>query len=66
MKFSLTGSAPASEMSVSPSSGSLAAGQSVTVTITVPANSTTPPPYDNQLTVDPGGLTITVLYPPSG
>jgi RNA polymerase sigma factor (sigma-70 family) len=66
VKFSISSTAPASELPVSPLAGSLTAGQTVTVTITVPANSTTPPPYDNQLTVDPGGLTITVRYPPSG
>ena len=64
VKFSITASAPSSELTVSPSSGSLTAGQSVTVTVTVPAGAS--PPYANTLTVDPGSLSIDVYYPPSG
>jgi RNA polymerase sigma factor (sigma-70 family) len=49
---------------VSPSSGSLSAGQSVTITVTADAEN--PPPFTSTLTVDPGAVTVTVLYPPSG
>jgi RNA polymerase sigma factor (sigma-70 family) len=52
-----TGSALAGRISVSPSSGSLAAGASVTVTVT----STSLVALAGQLTVNPGGLTITVV-----
>jgi RNA polymerase sigma factor (sigma-70 family) len=65
VKFSITDSVSAGELSVSPASGSLAAGQSVTVTLSAPATGG-PPNYANSLTVDPGGLAITVYYPPSG
>ena len=51
------GSALVGHISVSPSSGSLAAGASVTITVT----STSPVALDGQLTVNPGGQTITVL-----
>jgi hypothetical protein len=44
-------------VSVSPSSGTLAAGQSVTVTIRV----TSLIALDSQLTVNPGGITVTVV-----
>ena len=50
---------------VSPASGTLAAGQ--TVTITVQANPNNPPPsFANDLTVSPGGISVTVYYEPSG
>jgi len=65
VKFSITGAVPASELSSSPASGSLATGQHVTVTVSAPATGG-PPHYDTPLTVDPGGLTVGVLYPPSG
>jgi RNA polymerase sigma factor (sigma-70 family) len=56
--YSITaGSALAGHISVSPSSGSLAAGASVTVTVT----STSLVALAGQLTVNPGGLTITVV-----
>jgi RNA polymerase sigma factor (sigma-70 family) len=56
--YSITaGSALAGHISVSPSSGSLAAGASVTVTVT----STSLVALSGQLTVNPGGLTITVV-----
>src|SRR4029077_21208269 len=51
------GSALSGHISVSPSSGSLAAGASVTVTVT----STSLVTLAGQLTVNPGGLTITVV-----
>jgi hypothetical protein len=56
--YSITaGSALAGRISVSPSSGSLAAGASVTITVT----STSLIALDGTLTVNPGGLTITVV-----
>ncbi|HWM97900.1 MAG TPA: sigma-70 family RNA polymerase sigma factor [Streptosporangiaceae bacterium] len=56
--YSITaGSALAGHISVSPSSGSLAAGASVTVTVT----STSLVALAGQLTVNPGGLGITVV-----
>jgi RNA polymerase sigma factor (sigma-70 family) len=56
--YSITaGSALAGRISVSPSSGSLAAGASVTITVT----STSLIALDGKLTVNPGGLTITVV-----
>jgi RNA polymerase sigma factor (sigma-70 family) len=61
---STTNPSPPGDLSISPATGSLAAGKSVTVTVTVV--SATNLPYDTGLTVDPGGLAITVLYPPSG
>ncbi len=51
-------------LSLSPQSGSLAAGQSVTVTVTAVGNG--PPSFSTSLSVDPGPVTVTILYPPSG
>jgi RNA polymerase sigma factor (sigma-70 family) len=62
--FSITDSLAAGELSISPASGSLAAGKTVTVTLSAPAQGG--PPTDlTPLTVDPGGLTVQVFYPPS-
>jgi hypothetical protein len=47
-------------LSVIPSSGSLTAGQSITVTVTA----SSPPPPGSVLTLNPGGATVTVLAPP--
>jgi RNA polymerase sigma factor (sigma-70 family) len=56
--YSVTlGSALAGHLTVSPSSGSLASGASVTITVT----STSLVAVNGQLTVNPGGQTITVL-----
>jgi RNA polymerase sigma factor (sigma-70 family) len=56
--YSITvGSALAGRLTVSPASGSLAAGASVTVTVT----STSLIALDGQLTVNPGGQTVTVV-----
>lgn len=51
-------------LSPSPASGTLKAGQSLTIVIT--AVNGGPPTFYNTVTVDPGGLAITVYYPPSG
>jgi hypothetical protein len=48
---------PAGRLAVSPASGSLAAGAGVTITVT----STSLVALDGQLTVNPGGHTITVV-----
>ena len=56
--YSITaGSALAGRISVSPASGSLAAGASVTITVT----SKSLVALDGKLTVNPGGRTITVV-----
>jgi hypothetical protein len=56
--YSITvGSTLAGDITVSPSSGSLASGTSVTITVT----STSLVAVHGQLTVNPGGQTITVL-----
>ena len=47
----------AGKLTVSPSSGSLAAGANVTVTVTL----TSLVALDGQLTVNPGGQTVTVV-----
>jgi RNA polymerase sigma factor (sigma-70 family) len=58
VSYSITaGSALAGHIRVSPSAGSLAAGASVTITVT----STSLVALDGRLTVNPGGLTITVV-----
>ncbi len=55
--YSITvGSTLADGVTVSPATGSLAAGASVTITVTA----TRPLALDGQLTVNPGGRTITV------
>ncbi len=56
--YSITvGPALAGKLTVSPSAGALAAGKSVTVTVT----STSLVALDGQLTVKPGGQTVTVV-----
>jgi RNA polymerase sigma factor (sigma-70 family) len=61
VSFTITGPAG---LSVSPASGTLAAGQTVTVTVTAVGNG--PPMFINDLTVNPGALTVEVDYPPEG
>jgi hypothetical protein len=51
-------------LSVTPASGDLPAGQTITVTVTTAGNG--PPMFMNFLTVDPGPLTVQVNYPPKG
>ncbi len=63
--FSISDPAPAGTLSVSPSAGTLRAGQTVTVTVTAPYPGG-PPVFDTTLTANPGVLTVDVLYPPSG
>ena len=64
VQFSITASAPAGDLSVSPAAGSLADGQSVTVTVT--AASAAGLGYQTTLTVTPGGQSVLVEYPPAG
>ena len=52
-----------SYLTVSPASGTLAAGHTATITVSLTGSS---PAYYNTLTVDPGGIAVTVLYPPAG
>jgi hypothetical protein len=56
--YSVTvGSAAVGKLTVSPSSGSLASGKSVTITVTASSLLT----LDAQITVNPGGHTVTVV-----
>jgi RNA polymerase sigma factor (sigma-70 family) len=59
-------SVPASEsyLSVSPASGTLSAGHSQRITVTLTPNGHKTP-YSSRVTAGPGGLAVTVLYPPS-
>jgi RNA polymerase sigma factor (sigma-70 family) len=65
VKFSITDSLPAGELSISPASGSLTGGQRVTVALSAPATGG-PGHYQTPITVNPGSISITVEYPPSG
>ena len=60
VSYSIDNPAPAGDLAVSPSAGSLAAGQSVTVSVTV--ISSTGLASETDLTVNPGGLTVAVLF----
>jgi RNA polymerase sigma factor (sigma-70 family) len=59
VSYSIANPAPGN-LAVSPSGGTLAAGQSVTVSVTV--SSSTGLASETDLTVNPGGLTVAVLY----
>jgi RNA polymerase sigma factor (sigma-70 family) len=57
---------PASEQayfSLSPLSGTLQAGVTQPITVTVTGR---PPNFSNPVTIDPGGITVILDYPPSG
>jgi hypothetical protein len=56
--------ADAAGLAVTPDHGSLAPGQSVTITVTAVGNG--PPEFVSPLTVNPGALTVDVEYPPQG
>jgi RNA polymerase sigma factor (sigma-70 family) len=62
--FSVAVPASESYLSVSPASGVLSAGHSQTVTVTLTPNGHRTP-YTSTVTANPGGMTVTVLYPPS-
>jgi len=54
-------------LTITPAAGSLAAGQSQVITATlVPNPNGAPPLFDNPVTVNPGGIAVTLEYPPSG
>jgi hypothetical protein len=54
-------------LTLSPLGGTLKAGASGVITATlVPDPNGPPPAYYNPVTIDPGGITITLVYPPSG
>ena len=61
VSFTITGP---TGLSISPASGDLTAGETVTVTVTAVGNG--PPDFINDLTVDPGDQTVQVDYPPKG
>ena len=55
----------AAEMSISPLSGStIPDGGTVTISLTVPPGSGLS--FETDLTVNPGGLTVVIDYPPGG
>jgi RNA polymerase sigma factor (sigma-70 family) len=62
--YSIEDPAPSGDLSISPSGGSLSSGATATITMSVPPGSGLA--YETDLTVDPGGLTIVVDYPPAG
>jgi RNA polymerase sigma factor (sigma-70 family) len=64
VSYSIGNPAPAGDLAVSPSAGTLAAGQSVTVSVTV--ISATGLASETDLTVNPGGLLVAVLFPGAG
>jgi len=61
VSFTITGP---TGLSISPASGDLAAGHTVTVTVTAVGNG--PPAFMNELAVNPGGESVEVEYPPEG
>jgi hypothetical protein len=64
VSYSITDPAPAGDLAVSPSAGTLAAGQSVTVSVTV--TSDVGLASETDLTANPGGLLVAIFYPPAG
>ncbi len=51
-------------LQVTPDSGSLTAGQTMTITVSTVGNG--PPSFESPLTVNPGAVTVDVRYPPRG
>jgi RNA polymerase sigma factor (sigma-70 family) len=62
--FTIGGSAPAGDLSISPADGSLMDGESVTVTVIVLSDGGLG--FDTTLTLGPGGSAVDVQYPPAG
>lgn len=61
MSYTITVPASADGLlTVSPPSGVLGTGQSATITLTL----NRPDSFDQTLTIDPGGLSVTVTYTP--
>jgi len=58
--------AEAGYLTLAPSAGTLAAGQIATITATVTPNPNVGMTYQNPVTIDPGAITVTILYPPAG
>ncbi len=56
--------ADAAGLIVTPATGSLGQGHSVTITVTTAGNG--PVAYLTPLTIGPGGLTVDIRYPPRG
>jgi RNA polymerase sigma factor (sigma-70 family) len=55
---------PAAALTVSPLSGSLADGQSAVISVSAPDGADLG--FTTVLTVDPGGIPVTIVYPPAG
>jgi RNA polymerase sigma factor (sigma-70 family) len=64
VSYSIADPAPAGDLTVSPAAGTLSAGQSATVSVTVVSD--TGLASETDLTVTPGGLTVAVLYTGAG
>jgi hypothetical protein len=64
VSYSIANPAPAGDLTVSPAAGTLSAGQSATVSVTVVSDVGLASETD--LTVTPGGLTVAVLYTGAG
>ncbi len=65
--YAITVPGTESYLGLSPASGKLAAGQGQVLTVTLVPNPNGPRPmFDNTVTVNPGGLVVTVYYPPAG
>jgi RNA polymerase sigma factor (sigma-70 family) len=63
--YTIEDPAPSGDLAVSPSSGgTLSAGQSVTITVTVASSAGLA--FETDLTVNPDGLTVVIDYPPAG
>ena len=62
--FAVGDSGPAGDLGIAPSAGSLASGEQVTVGVTVLSDAGLG--FDTILTIDPGGMTVDVEYPPAG
>jgi RNA polymerase sigma factor (sigma-70 family) len=61
--LTITTDAPAGEYTISPAAGSIAAGGTLTVTLTTPQQPPTGAVYMTTLTIMPGGLTVSVTDP---
>jgi RNA polymerase sigma factor (sigma-70 family) len=64
VSYSITDPALPGDLSISPLSGTLSAGQSATIVVTVASSAGLA--YETDLGVDPGGLAVAVDYPPAG
>ena len=62
VSYSITDPAPTGDLIISNTSGTLAAGQQITITVSVANNAGLT--YETDLTLDPGPLMVAVDYPP--